>query len=78
MTKKRQKAHKKQPKILPTKKQCLFCGSIENLTIHHIIPRSIGGTDDLSNLVWLCGECHQKLHQILLDQVIKYLKKNKG
>lgn len=25
------------------------------LTLHHIVPRSLGGSDVLPNLVWLCG-----------------------
>jgi hypothetical protein len=30
--------------------------------IHHIIFRSQGGTDDLSNLVALCRSCHEQAH----------------
>lgn len=31
---------------------------------HHIKPRSLGGTDDPSNLVELCPGCHDALHAI--------------
>jgi hypothetical protein len=30
--------------------------------MHHIIPRSKGGTDDPSNLVPLCANCHENRH----------------
>jgi len=32
------------------------------LQIHHIIPRSKGGTDRPDNLITLCRTCHKKLH----------------
>lgn len=31
-------------------------------TCHHLVYRSAGGTDELSNLVWLCFKCHQAEH----------------
>lgn len=40
---------------------CQNCDSISNLEVHHIVPRMVGGTHTLSNLVTLCGECHQKV-----------------
>ena len=33
---------------------CALCGTYEDLTIDHVIPLSRGGTDDLSNLRFLC------------------------
>jgi len=33
------------------------------LEVHHIKPRSEGGTEKPSNIVSLCVECHEKLHQ---------------
>lgn len=41
---------------------CVACGSKENLTQHHLVPRSIGGSDEDSNLLTLCGTCHAKAH----------------
>lgn len=32
------------------------------LTVHHKIHRSQGGTDDLDNLVTLCRTCHDREH----------------
>lgn len=36
-------------------------GEVE-LHTHHIVPRSVGGQDQLSNLVTLCRECHKSVH----------------
>lgn len=30
--------------------------------LHHIIPRGRGGSDEMSNTVTLCPDCHAKLH----------------
>jgi len=35
------------------------CSSITDLTVDHILPRSQGGTNDLSNLQTLCLEHHR-------------------
>lgn len=32
-------------------------------TPHHILPRGVGGKDELENLIPLCPECHGKIHQ---------------
>ncbi|NLE27797.1 MAG: hypothetical protein GX625_21165 [Clostridiaceae bacterium] len=31
--------------------------------IHHVVPRSKGGTNRLDNLVLLCEKCHKKIHK---------------
>lgn len=41
--------------------RCVVCGSPRQLTIHHLRPRAIGGSDELSNLVTLCRDCHEAL-----------------
>ena len=41
---------------------CRFCKTTHNLTPHHIVFRSQGGTDDLSNLLTLCLRCHDAVH----------------
>lgn len=41
--------------------ECLRYGIYTSATdVDHIIPRSQGGSDDLSNLQALCHECHKK------------------
>ena len=45
--------------------KCSLCDYVGNNThIHHIIPRSRGGSDDDSNLIELCTVCHGKAHDI--------------
>lgn len=46
---------------------CVACGSTEHLTQHHLVPRSMGGNDEDSNLLTLCGSCHAKAHQVKAD-----------
>jgi 5-methylcytosine-specific restriction endonuclease McrA len=43
------------------KDKCVNCGK-QAEHYHHIIPRSLGGTDNETNLVALCNTCHGKLH----------------
>jgi 5-methylcytosine-specific restriction endonuclease McrA len=43
--------------------QCQYCGSLENLQIHHKQFRSRSGTDSEDNLITLCAKCHRSLHQ---------------
>ena len=44
--------------------RCLYCGMRESdvgaeLTVDHYQPRSRGGSDDLSNLVYCCHACNE-------------------
>ena len=40
--------------------KCLKCGSTENLSMDHINPKVLGGTDSEDNLQTLCGACNSK------------------
>ncbi|MEK7324714.1 MAG: HNH endonuclease [Chloroflexota bacterium] len=42
--------------------RCVECGRNTGLHAHHIVPLSKGGSNDLSNLKTLCGDCHAKNH----------------
>ncbi|MDQ5883067.1 MAG: 5-methylcytosine-specific restriction enzyme [Patescibacteria group bacterium] len=66
------KIPKERKKKLKNGAHCLFCGTTQNLTIHHVIPLSQGGDNSDDNLVVLCDSCHQKLH-ILLDPLLYFL-----
>ncbi|MBP7510067.1 MAG: HNH endonuclease [Prolixibacteraceae bacterium] len=43
--------------------RCPFCGEddVTTLEIHHIHPQSEEGTDDPTNLILVCGNCHNKI-----------------
>lgn len=38
--------------------QCQYCGSIKNLTIDHVMPRSRGGDNSWQNLTTACMPCN--------------------
>ena len=42
--------------ILP--KRCVYCGSEENLTTDHLIPKNRGGDNSADNLVLACKSCN--------------------
>jgi hypothetical protein len=55
-------------------RQCTSCLMLEIpeldvFHIHHILPRSEGGTDDPSNLTVLCAACHDEVHGIAGDKM---------
>ncbi|MCK9555097.1 HNH endonuclease [bacterium] len=39
-------------------KECVFCGSPENLQMDHLIPKHRGGPDSADNMVWSCRNCN--------------------
>lgn len=44
-------------------RKCINCGTTININVHHKIPLSKGGTNDITNLIPLCKTCHEKLHK---------------
>jgi 5-methylcytosine-specific restriction endonuclease McrA len=42
--------------------RCQFCGSMQNLQVHHLKFRSQSGGDVEQNLITLCAECHAGMH----------------
>lgn len=62
--------------------KCQCCGKKNcRLEVHHLLPRSRGGSDKLANLITLCSDCHYLAHsseeQLLAFQK-KFGKKAKG
>ncbi|MBU2913860.1 MULTISPECIES: HNH endonuclease [Reichenbachiella] len=55
--------------------QCQYCGSEQDLTLDHLIPRSKGGRSMWNNLVTACKKCNAKKGDKSLDQVGMSLKK---
>ena len=46
---------------------CQCCGKKHvRLEVHHIIFKSMGGTDDERNLITLCEKCHKAIHDGIL------------
>lgn len=46
---------------MPVKDYCTFCGVDDNnlLDNHHIVPARYGGSDENTNLVTVCKNCHR-------------------
>lgn len=42
---------------------CVKCGTRKKLHIHHIEPYSLGGLNELENLMLLCASCHAEEHK---------------
>lgn len=38
--------------------ECIYCGSKENLTVEHILPRCCGGPDIPDNAIKVCKRCN--------------------
>lgn len=47
--------------------KCAICGFnyVPILEIHHIIPKSSGGNNNLHNLIVLCPNCHRLVHNTM-------------
>lgn len=46
---------------------CGYCGTTETdagseMTVDHFMPRAVGGSDELDNLVYACWKCNQFKH----------------
>lgn len=56
--------------------RCLACGEqlhSADADIHHLLPRSMGGTDELANLITLCDGCHASHHPTLAGGLARRL-----
>jgi RNA-directed DNA polymerase len=53
-----------------TKWVCMVCRqplNREHVEVHHLTPRSQGGSDDITNLVLIHTYCHQQVHSGKID-----------
>ena len=58
--------------FLRDKFSCQYCGSDEELTFDHLLPRSKGGETNWDNVVTACSSCNVKKGVYsILDKVIK-------
>ena len=56
---------------------CQICGKKhERLEVHHIVFKSEGGSNSMSNLVSLCCDCHEKIHKgkLVFNKKVKSFK----
>lgn len=49
--------------------KCRECGSDKNMVVHHILPLSFGGTNNIDNLELLCSRCHSHKHYDLVKNL---------
>ena len=62
--------------------QCQFCKRMENLQAHHVSYAHLGDENEeaeLSDLMTLCKDCHQRLHDVMdhMDSLHEQYKKIK-
>jgi 5-methylcytosine-specific restriction endonuclease McrA len=48
--------------------RCQFCGSSNNLHVHHQRSRGRGGDDCSENLITLCADCHWSVHESFIPK----------
>ena len=56
--------------------KCLFCQQKKNLHMHHLKPKSEGGTDEPENLIPVCPNHHAKIHTEGLHGHLKLIAEN--
>ena len=44
--------------------RCWRCGHLRSCQRCHIVPRSLGGSDEIDNLIPLCAECHDEMPNV--------------
>lgn len=53
--------------------RCALCDSTKSLQVHHVIPRSEGGSNQLQNLICLCWKCHAVAHGTTMPDYPDYV-----
>lgn len=60
------------------KDKCEICGTTNNLTLNHIIPRKIEGDFKKANMETLCRSCNAKEYQELVKDSLRFYFENNG
>ncbi|XZI98861.1 HNH endonuclease signature motif containing protein [Clostridium perfringens] len=56
--------------------KCFVTGNMlepYNMECHHKIPKSLGGTDEYKNLVWINDKVHKLIHETKQEIIEKFL-----
>lgn len=71
---KRTNIQKKKSELIELFGGCVVCGFDYKpiLEIHHVVPVSLGGGNDIDNLYPLCPNCHSITHNLASDSADKY------
>lgn len=48
---------------------CAVCGTKQQLELHHIVPLSMNGSNEIDNLMPLCHDHHMEIHHENSDLV---------
>ncbi len=59
-------------RVYQNKKQCLYCGTTEDLTIEHLTPLKRGGDNSYENLDRSCRDCNQSKSRKTHEEFLKY------
>lgn len=49
--------------------KCVYCGATDSLTLDHLLPRSLGGMTEWSNLVTACADDNKKKSNRTLEEL---------
>lgn len=69
-----------------SKGKCIYCGNITSYdvgSIEHIIPKSWGGTNSVTNLAWACAGCNKfrgnkSVASVIATRQVVYASKKKS
>lgn len=53
-------------------KKCSCCGIYDNIQLHHIKYKNFLSLSSVKNIFPLCGDCHNKVHNISREQNISF------
>jgi 5-methylcytosine-specific restriction endonuclease McrA len=57
---------------------CRICGSFYGIDPHHVVYRSLGGTNDPRNIIPACRPCHIAIHDKAIDLLSHLLPDEQG
>lgn len=59
-------------------RKCAYCGATNvKLQVEHVFPKSLGGTDRVSNLTMACERCNEEKDNLRPEEWLEKLKKSK-